>query len=258
MTWLVLNGDALALPLADASVQCCITSPPYWGLRDYGVAGQLGLEATPEAYVERMVAVFREVRRVLKKDGTLWLNLGDSYAGSAQGWGHGGQAAGPKQATNAGSLNQPMTAEKIGFQRPPGYISSRQPNGLKPKDLVGIPWRVAFALQADGWWLRSDIIWAKKNCMPESVTDRPTRSHEYLFLLTKSAKYYYDAEAIKEPAKEWAGNAAIFEREGPVSNHVIPGQSAAQHRQHRADKQRGHSRRHDGFNDRWDAMTKAE
>lgn len=353
--------------MLDESVHCVVTSPPYWGLRNYGVNGQIGLEKTPEEYVVKLVEVFREVRRVLRKDGILWLNLGDSYAGSGQGWGHDKQYAGPKQSTNKGSLNQPEAMKnKTGFQKPPNYISSCQENGLKPKDLIGIPWRVALALQqpyytgkirderdriwlaaiidgegcffihkrkagtpayskftrsdgteanydrtADtfgvgleicntnkaiidrvteivgggtfteqspeqnnrrkqtiyrwrvapneakriaqevyphlvakqrqarllfacpsngnagtathqammdlhngvetsvdypapsslfepGWYLRSDVIWSKKNPMPESVTDRPTKSHEYIFLLTKSAKYYYDAEAIKE------------------------------------------------------------
>jgi len=178
MSWAVLRGDARQLPLADESVQCVVTSPPYWGLRNYGVDGQLGIEPTPEAYVEQMVAVFREVRRALKPDGTLWLNLGDSYAGGGRGgYGDGTE----KQHTNKGSL---IAAPKWG------------PTGLKAKDLVGIPWRLAFALQADGWWLRSDIIWAKKNCMPESVTDRPTRAHEYIFLMTKSSSYFYNADAI--------------------------------------------------------------
>ena len=172
------QGDALEIlkTLPDEHVQTCVTSPPYWGLRDYGVPGQLGLEPTPEEYVARMAAVFREVRRVLREDGTLWLNLGDSYAAVGNGIGSG------KQLTNIGSFMPAKSA----------------PPGLKPKDLVGIPWRVAFALQADGWYLRSDIIWAKPNPMPESVTDRPTRAHEYLFLLSKSARYYYDAEAIAE------------------------------------------------------------
>lgn len=187
---MILVGDCLQQlkTLPDASVQCCVTSPPYWGLRDYGVEGQLGHESTPDAYVQKMVAVFSEVRRVLKDDGTCWVNLGDSYAGSMKGIGADGKAyAGPKQATNNGSVaiyqDRPPTADSI---------------GLKPKDLVGIPWRVAFALQADGWYLRSDIIWHKPNPMPESVTDRPTKSHEYIFLLTKSERYYYDHEAIAE------------------------------------------------------------
>jgi len=179
---LLARADAQRIPLADGSVHCCVTSPPYWWLRDYGAPGQLGLERTPEEYVARMVAVFREVRRVLRDDGTLWLNLGDCYATGA---GKVGECpGGGKQGDNwKGATTSP--------NRMPLF-------GLKPKDLVGIPWRVAFALQADGWYLRSDIIWAKPNPMPESVTDRPTKAHEYLFLLTKSKTYYYDAEAIKE------------------------------------------------------------
>lgn len=161
------------------SVHCVVTSPPYWGLRDYGVGGQLGLEATPEEFVANMVAVFREVRRVLRADGTLWLNLGDSY-GQNQGAGFDTNKDGGERKA-AASLGRRVTR-----------------TGLKPKDLVGIPWRVAFALQADGWYLRSDIIWAKPNPMPESVTDRPTKAHEYLFLLSKSPRYYYDADAVRE------------------------------------------------------------
>ncbi len=177
----IINGDCLdKLKTLDAeSVQCCVTSPPYWGLRDYGVEGQLGLEKTPEEYVAKMVDVFREVKRVLRNDGTLWLNLGDSYSGGGRGFGYGG-----KQDTNKGCDGMPKS-----------IIA----DGLKSKDLVGIPWRVAFALQADGWYLRQDIIWAKPNPMPESVTDRCTKSHEYIFLLSKSARYFYDAEAVKEP-----------------------------------------------------------
>lgn len=182
----IIEGDCLAvLPKLDAgSVQACITSPPYWGLRDYGHDDQLGLEPTPEEYVAKMVGVFRGVRRVLRDDGTLWVNLGDSYASGGRDT-YGTFAPESKQATH--------TAIK-GAPRAP------QPPGLKPKDLVGIPWRVAFALQADGWYLRSDIIWNKPNPMPESVTDRPTKAHEYLFLLTKAARYYYDADAICEPS----------------------------------------------------------
>jgi DNA modification methylase len=169
--------------LEPESVQCVVTSPPYWGLRDYGIEGQLGLEQTPEQYVERMVEVFREVRRVLRDDGTVWLNLGDSYSTIPSG------QQGKPSATFHGGRADPWTATARRDRR----------GGLKPKDLVGIPWRVAFALQADGWWLRSDIIWAKPNPMPESVTDRPTKAHEYVFLLTKSARYYYDADAVREP-----------------------------------------------------------
>ena len=182
MAWQLYQGDALETlkQMEDESINCCVTSPPYWGLRDYGVDGQLGLEPTPDEYVAKMVEVFREVKRVLRKDGTLWLNLGDSYASDTKGSG----GHNTKQDSNTGSWT--------------GVIKLN--HGLKPKDLVGIPWRVAFALQADGWWLRSDIIWAKPNPMPESVTDRPTKAHEYIFLLSKSNRYFYDNEAIKEPA----------------------------------------------------------
>ena len=183
----ILTGDALEWlrQLPDNSVNTCVTSPPYWGLRDYGIDGQIGLEETPEAYVERMVEVFREVRRVLRDDGTLWLNLGDSYAGSGKG---------------AWKVKDRQKEVYIPDPDSPQCRLPKVPSGLKPKDLVGIPWRVAFALQADGWYLRSDIIWHKPNPMPESVKDRPTKAHEYIFLLAKSEKYYYDYESIKEPA----------------------------------------------------------
>jgi len=187
----ILIGDCREVlkTLPDASVNCCVTSPPYWGLRDYGHAGQIGMEKTPGEFVENMVEVFREVRRVLTDDGTLWLNLGDSYAsgkGTCFNPG-GGESSLGKDRKEAGA--HPLDR---------GNKSTLAAVGLKPKDLVGIPWRVAFALQADGWWLRSDIVWAKPNPMPESVTDRPTKSHEYIFLLSKNKRYYYDAEAIKE------------------------------------------------------------
>ncbi|MFV0240748.1 MAG: DNA-methyltransferase [Lacrimispora sphenoides] len=167
----------------DRTVNCCITSPPYFQLRDYGVDGQIGMEETPESYIERLTSVFREVRRVLKDDGTLWVNIGDSYSGSGKGGGSG------KQLTNKGSTTGEM-------------LKGIVPEGLKPKDLIGIPWMLAFALRADGWYLRQDIIWHKPNPMPESVTDRCTKSHEYIFLLSKSPKYYYDAEAIAEDVTE--------------------------------------------------------
>jgi len=181
-------GDSLTIlaTLPSQSVQCCVTSPPYWGLRDYQCAGQLGLEKSPEEYVAKMVEVFREVRRVLRDDGTLWLNLGDSYNAYNGGSGPSSTIDHPLNERNG---QKPNVATGFGLRT----------KGLKPKDLIGIPWRVAFALQADGWYLRSDIIWHKPNPMPESVTDRPTKSHEYLFLLSKSERYFYDAEAIAEP-----------------------------------------------------------
>lgn len=181
----LLAGDCRTiLPTLDAgSVHCCVCSPPYWNLRDYGVDGQLGLERTPDEYVANMVAVFREVWRVLRDDGTVWCNLGDSYAAN---W------------------NSRRDEGGGGFKAVARERNKYPPEGLKPKDLCGIPWRVAFALQADGWYLRSDIIWSKPNPMPESVTDRPTKSHEYLFLLVKSERYYYDATAICEAV---TGNA---------------------------------------------------
>jgi DNA modification methylase len=183
MSWQVLEGDALEVlrTLESASVQTCVTSPPYWGLRDYGNEGQLGLESTPEEYVANLVEVFREVKRVLRDDGTVWLNLGDSHAT------HAGTGGYRKYGSHDGGVGR---AARSGIR-----VAAQ---GLKEKDLVGIPWAVAFALRADGWWLRSDIIWAKPNPMPESVTDRPTRSHEYIFLLSKSARYFYDADAIRE------------------------------------------------------------
>ena len=171
--------------LAAGSVHCVVTSPPYWGLRDYNAPGQLGLEPTIEEFIAHMVEVFREVRRVLRDDGTLWLNMGDCYAGGGRG-GNPDESPFRKQATNTGSVT--------GAAKDPGRV----PAGLKAKDLVGQPWRLAFALQADGWWLRSDIIWSKPNPMPSSVTDRPTTSHEYVFLLTKRARYFYDADAVRE------------------------------------------------------------
>ena len=177
----IITGDVLEVlkTLASDSVHCVVTSPPYWGLRDYGVEGQLGLEKTPEEFIEKMVVIFREVRRKLRSDGTLWLNLGSSYAATTK-----GSSGVGKNGSNKGTLIIDRR-----WQVPPGF---------KPKDLIGIPWLVAFALQADGWYLRQDIIWSKPNPMPESVRDRCTKAHEYVFLLSKSSRYYYDAEAVKE------------------------------------------------------------
>ncbi|KKK78200.1 hypothetical protein LCGC14_2845950, partial [marine sediment metagenome] len=299
-------GDALEVlrTLPDESVQCCVTSPPYWGLRDYGagtweggaedcdhlqkvggtrnstlgeasgghaisdearvrsttrsfvpfagecrkcgatrVDHQLGLEATPEEYVAKLVEVLQEVRRVLREDGTLWLNIGDRYAHDRSG-GHGA----------TGGLGSSTLASPAPFAATP--TRRPFPVGLKPKDLVGIPWRVAFALQADRWYLRSDIIWSKPNPMPESVTDRPTKAHEYVFLLSKSQRYHYDANSIKTPAT--APTTKM-----PDGWDTGPGAHGSFHRNGRekgrkTDKQRGHGRRHAGFNDRWDSISKAE
>ena len=177
---MVLEGDAgvLLKQLPSGFFRCCVTSPPYWGLRDYSVEGQIGAEEHPSDYVSRLVAVFEEVRRVLTEDGTLWLNVGDSYTSGNRGY----RASDKKNPVRAMSYR------------------AKTPAGLKPKDLVGIPWRLAFALQEAGWYLRSDIIWEKPNCMPESVKDRPTRAHEYVFFFSKSVKYYYDYHNVREPS----------------------------------------------------------
>jgi DNA modification methylase len=174
--------------LGPESVQMCVTSPPYWGLRDYGHDDQLGLEETPEEYTANMVEVFRQVKRVLRDDGTLWLNLGDSYTGGAK-----SGAVNNESSTLQGGKSTQAAADSV---------VHRRSTGLKPKNLVGIPWRVAFALQADGWWLRQDIIWHKPNPMPESVIDRCTKAHEYIFLMSKSEQYFYDADAIRETLAE--------------------------------------------------------
>ena len=179
----IYQGDALEIlkTLPDKIINTCVTSPPYYGLRDYGVDGQIGLEETPEEYIVRLVEVFREVKRVLRDDGTLWVNIGDSYAGSGKGG----------QSENKKSKN---------WQ--PAYVNKGCLYGLKQKDLIGIPWMLAFALRTDGWYLRQEIIWAKPNPMPESVTDRCTKSHESIFLFSKSRNYYFDADAIADPVAE--------------------------------------------------------
>ena len=210
----ILVGDALATlrTLPDESVHCCVTSPPYWDLRDYGEPGQLGLEPTPEEYVGKLVEVFREVRRVLRGDGTCWVNLGDSYAG-------GGGFSPDAPSNRAGSKQTTQRGAKSGGIKPQGII--------KPKDLVGIPWRVAFALQADGWYLRSDIIWSKPNPMPESVTDRPTKAHEYVFLFAhpdSGGKYFYDADSIREKDSGLkAGNSFKGRQAGSSDHHPMSG-----------------------------------
>lgn len=189
----IYQGECLEVlkSFPDESINTVVTSPPYYGLRDYGVDGQIGNEETPEEYIQRLVDVFREIRRVLKDDGTIWVNIGDSYAGSMKGGAFYPESTeGTKQATNKGIVGKPnLVKPKLG-------------DGNKPKDLFGIPWLLAFALKADGWYLRQDIIWHKPNPMPESVTDRCTKAHEYIFLLSKSQKYYFDAEAISEPCAD--------------------------------------------------------
>ena len=331
-TWEIRQGDAIEqLRLMDArSVHCVVTSPPYWGLRDYSVAGAYGLEPTLDEYIERMVEVFREVRRVLRVDGTCWLNLGDSYCASAgQRGSRGARGEDPKFGDRKGRIHGPNRA---------GIA------GIKAKDIVGVPWLVAFALQADGWWLRSDIVWHKPNPMPESVRDRPTRAHEFLFLLAQSGApqfwthrvgsgsrtkpppdyryidretgeevvdppdgwdedgspwrrlnlwrghdYFYDADAVREPLAESSiariSQPSFWDQEGGPKDHrngVNPNRSARQSLENlarrtpagwnvnhdesdrkgrypqRKDKQRGHSHRHEGFNDRWDEMSKEE
>lgn len=237
-----------------------MTSPPYWQLRDYNISGQYGLEKTPQKYIARQVEVFREARRVLRDDGTLWVNIGDSYAS-------GPKNRSVKQATEKTTLTGSTNTQCQILQQ-----STKVVSGLKPKDLVGIPWMLAFALREDGWYLRSDIIWAKKNCMPESVTDRPTRSHEYIFLLSKSAKYYYDHEAIKEPAiydVDGTGTAArkARQKETEVTAGVRPsgfkdatkmnGKHGGVYEDSPGAKIRSSGERQPGFKS-WDLMTKSQ
>jgi DNA modification methylase len=193
-------------------VNTCVTSPPYFGLRDYGHAGQIGLEETPEQFIAKLVEVFREVRRVLRDDGTAWVNMGDSYC-STDKWGGGGNV-GKQTVAEDGSVPSWAVRQK----RP-------QFEGIKPKDLIGVPWMLAFALRADGWYLRSEVIWRKPNPMPESVTDRPTKSHEQLFLLAKSADYYCDMEAIKEPAAESSIARWAQDVEGQIGSDRVPGKT---------------------------------
>lgn len=200
---ILLNGDCLEglKQIPDKLIQTCVTSPPYFGLRDYGHKGQIGQEETPDQYIQKLVDVFREVRRTLKDDGTLWINIGDSYAANR---GSGNSGIGAKQATNVGA--------NLGkLKVPPGY---------KAKDLIGIPWMLAFALRADGWYLRQDIIWHKPNVMPESVRDRCTKSHEYIFLLSKKPSYLFDASAIKEPAL--SGPAGTVRKDQPRKMNATP------------------------------------
>jgi DNA modification methylase len=291
--------------LQDASVNCCVTSPPYFGLRDYGTASwegggpdcdhlngalasdkstlagytseniklrtngmpfrdlcgkcgaaridrQMGLETTPDEFVAGMVEVFREVRRVLRDDGTLWLNIGDSYSGS----GKGGNPEAGKQATNKGSQSVGVLYGKTGETARQAAVTNvtRDVHGIAPKNLIGIPWMLAFALRADGWYLRQDIIWSKPNPMPESVRDRCTKAHEYLFLLSKSQRYYFDADAIAEPAI-YSGITGM-DASGFKNPMNFSGKHAA-NPDIRGERPRGHERSHEGFA-KWDLMSKAE
>ena len=246
--WEVRQGDALDLlqAMPAASVRCCITSPPYFGLRDYNVPGQMGLERTWEEYVAALVCLFAEVRRVLAVDGTFWLVIGDCY----QNGDRGGYRLDSHRWEKSEMQSKRADRGGSGIQ---GAANRLPQAGLKDKDLIGIPWRVAFALQADGWWLRSDVVWHKPACMPESVRDRPTRSHEYLFLLAKSARYFYDANAIKEPGVYLGPNGA---QKSPYAQGFA--RRTPDQEKERRDKQRGYGRRHAGFNERWDTMSKEE
>ena len=205
MTVRIVNADCREAirTLADRSVHTVVTSPPYFGLRDYGAADQMGLEATPQAFVDELVALFREIHRILRDDGTVWLNLGDSYAGSGRGGYENGKGSSLQGSTgnqdNARDAHARQMTQSQRRDNAPAPRSDFKIPGLRAKNLIGIPWRVAFALQDDGWFLRQDIIWAKPNPMPESVVDRCTKAHEYLFLLTKSEAYFFDQDAITEP-----------------------------------------------------------
>lgn len=249
----LLHGDALEQlrTLPDESVQCVVTSPPYWGLRDYGVAGQIGLEPTLPEFISNLVAVFREVRRVLKSDGVAWVNMGDAYAGSRKGGNLNGLS------TLGGGLDSQEASKGL-------TVSRRRDNaiiprsdvavpGLKPKDLIGQPWRLAFALQDDGWWLRQDIIWAKPNPMPESIRDRCTKAHEYVFLLSKSERYFYDAGAISE--------AAVSDNDPGNETHKYSAALADGNEEHRTKgglvayaKRRRESRKRGEFNGKTNAL----
>ncbi len=245
MTVQILQGDCLEIMrgLPADSIDCCVTSPPYWQLRDYGVDGQIGLEPDLEEYLEKILTVCREIYRLMKPAGTLWLNIGDTYANVGK-WGG-----------NTGGLHRKPLHGNKGLGR-----AKRDYGALKPKDLCLIPHRLVIALQAEGWWVRSEIVWAKPNPMPESVTDRPAASHEKIWLLTKSQENYYDYEAVRlPPAASTVRRLSqdIENQNGSTRAHA--GQKSKPMKAvRRKDKQRGHGRRHAGFNDRWDAMKKTD
>lgn len=294
MTIRILNGDSRVVvrTLADKSVHACVCSPPYFRLRNYGHEGQIGLEQSPEAYIAELVELFREIRRVLRDDGSLWINIGDCYAGSGRG---GNPAAasstllGSLQSQEAsmvvrqnweiGASSRAAANTERGSRLPAGMHERARlgsavgrawvppPAGLKDKDLIGIPWMLAFALRADGWYLRKDNIWAKPNGMPESTRDRSTSAHEHVFHLSKSERYYYGHEDVRlPPAPDSVSRLAraMRDRIGEDSSLVISGSGYAPEGQpphagaRKRDRQRGHGRRHAGFNDRWDSMSVAE
>ncbi len=296
MTVRIISGDCREVlrTLEEKSVHACVCSPPYFRLRDYQTDGQIGLEPTPDAYIAELVEVFREVRRVLKDDGSLWINIGDGYAGSGRG-GNATRASSTLQGSTAtqeasmicrqnwevGASARAAAVTQRGRGLPAGlHEKARQsgavgraweppPAGLKPKDLIGIPWMLAFALRADGWWLRNDNVWAKPNGMPESTRDRSTRAHEYVFHFSKSEIYYHGYEDTRLPAApESVGRLARAMRDRldiDASSLVVSGPDGyaptgqpAHTGARRRDKQRGHSRRDAGFNDRWDKMEKTQ
>jgi DNA modification methylase len=266
----ILQGDCrdVLRTLPDESVHCVVTSPPYFGLRDYGVCGQIGLESSPDAFVEVLVGVFSEIHRVLRKDGTVWLNLGDSYAGS----GRRGYAGG-KSTLQGSTDGQDQSRVARGSQLRAGLHARvvdggvigrawvKPPEGMKPKNLLGIPWRVAFALQALGWYLRNEIIWAKPNGMPGSQEDRCTSSHETIFMLSKSEVYWSDFDAIKTPPRESTLVRLAQDVQVQAGSHRANGGAKTNGTMKAVggtDKQRGHGRRHAGFNERWDKMEKSQ
>lgn len=232
--------------LPDESVHCVVTSQPYWRQRDYGVDGQIGLEPTPEEYIAELVGIFTEVRRTLRSDGTCWINIGDK-------WASGGNGGGGSYMADRGEAWAHAKGSK-GWRSPPA--------GYKDKDLVGIPWMLAFALRADGWYLRQCNIWAKPNCMPESVSDRSTISHEYVFHLSKSNDYWYDADAARTPAAPSSETRLAQDVESQAGSDRANGGAKTNGPmkavQRQTDKQRGHSRKHAGFNDRWDQLSRDE
>ncbi len=242
-----MQGDCLTVlrTLPDESVNCIVTSPPYWRQRDYGMPGQLGLEMTPEEYIAKLVAIFSECRRVLRADGTCWVNLGDK-------WASGGNGGGGKYMVDRGPAWDHAKGAKDWRKPPAGY---------KDKDLVGVPWMFAFAARADGWYLRQCNIWAKPNCMPESVRDRSTVSHEYVFQFSKNNEYWYDDDAARTPPAPSSETRLTQNVEAQAGSERANGggkTNGPMKAVRRSDKQRGHTRRHAGFNDRWDAMPIAD